>query len=245
MPVKALSFCFIVLLRLLYLMISSELWITVGQPLRGVNLMFEPLDDGIQGPHNKLIELAQARDEEAFIAIFNYYSPGIYRYLIGLVRHPEDCEELVQETFFKAWKEMSKLRQISSFKPWLYRIATNLAYDHRRRQRSHSLFLWFSFEDCEGIDDPVSFEERVAEEELVSQALHKVPWKYRACLLLEIEGKLSRGEIATVVKISEKSVGTYISYGREYFRQAYYRSEQVSSYLEKEQIILEERRPVL
>ena len=87
--------------------------------------MCEPLDDGIQGPHNKLIELAQARDEEAFIAIFNYYSPGIYRYLIGLVRHPDDCEGLVQETFFKAWKEMSKFLTSSSS---VFPVVANCAY---------------------------------------------------------------------------------------------------------------------
>jgi RNA polymerase sigma-70 factor (ECF subfamily) len=188
--------------------------------------MSESSDDGTPVPHNKLVELAQAGDPEAFTALFNCYSPGICGYVVGMVKHPEDTDELAQEIFFKAWKELPRLQQTTSFKPWLYRIATNVVHDYWRYQQSRRLFWWSSLENCEDLDDSKSFEEHVVEGELVRQALKQVPRKYRTCLLLEIEGKLSRSEIAEVVKISPPSVGIYISKARERFRQAYQGLEQ-------------------
>jgi len=183
-------------------------------------------DDGTPELQDKLVELAQAGDPEAFTALFNCYSPGIFGYVAGMVGHPEDTDELAQEIFFKAWKELPRLQQAASFKPWLYRIATNAVHDHWRYRQSRRLFWWSSLEDSKDLDDPQSFEERVAERELVKQALKQIPRKYRRCLLLEIEGKLSRSEIADVVGISPPSVGVYISKARECFRQAYQGLEQ-------------------
>lgn len=188
--------------------------------------MRESSDDGTPVPHNKLVELAQVGDQEAFTALFNCYSPGICGYVAGMVKHPEDTDELVQDIFFKAWKELPKLQQATSFKPWLYRIATNVVHDYWRYQQSRRRLWWSSLEDCEDLDDSQRFEEHVAEGELVRQALKQVPRKYRMCLLLEIEGKLSRREIAEVVKISSPSVAIYISKARERFRQAYQGLEQ-------------------
>ncbi len=182
-----------------------------------------PADDANRVPHDYLVKLAQAGSEEAFAALFSYYSSGISGYLAGLVRSPEDRDELAQETFVRAWKKLPRLRDVSRFKPWLYRIATNLAYDYRRRQKSKRRFQWLPLEDCDTLDSPGSLEERVIEEELVRQALKEVPLKYRTCLLLQIEGKLTNREIAEVVGIHENSVGTYISNARQCLLQAYNR----------------------
>lgn len=187
--------------------------------------MSEPIDDGAPMSDDKLVELAQARDADAFTALFHRYLPGICSYIAGMVSRPEDRDELAQEIFFKAWKELPKLKQATCFKPWLYRIATNVIHDYWRYKKSRGRFWWYSLEQHlesgEALDDSKSFEEWVAEEELVRQALQQVPRKFRMCLLLEIEGKLSRSEIADVVGIQMPSVGTYISKGREYFRRVY------------------------
>lgn len=196
----------------------------------GVELMQEPPDDGNEGPHDNLIKLAQARDQEAFTDLFNCYLSGICGYVAGMVRYLEDRDELVQEVFLKVWKELPKLKYVSRFKPWLYRIAANVVFDYLRYQKSRQRFWWRSLddhlEDYEGLDNSRSFEEYIAEEELIRQALRQVSPKYRQCLLLEIEGKLSRSEIAEVTGINLQSVGAYISRGREQCRQAYQRLEQ-------------------
>jgi len=82
--------------------------------------MFESPDDDTRVQLFKLIELARARDEQTFTALFNYYSPRICSYLAGMVNNLEDRDELAQETFLRAWKELPNLRHPSRFKPWLY-----------------------------------------------------------------------------------------------------------------------------
>jgi RNA polymerase sigma-70 factor (ECF subfamily) len=200
--------------------------------------MDEPSGDDASPAHlENLVRLAQAGSKEAFATLFEYYRPEIDRHLAGRVRSPEDREELALETFIKAWEELPQLRKISSFKPWLYRIAKNLAYDYGRHQKSQQRVQVVGLEECDKLDSPGNFEENLIRDELLKEALKEVPWKYCTCLVLEIEGKLTRREIAQVVDIDEHSVGTYISYGRRCLREAYHR-------LQQERDIARERRSV-
>jgi DNA-directed RNA polymerase specialized sigma24 family protein len=68
-------------------------------------------------------------------------------------------------------------------------------------------------------------EDQVAQAELVRLALTTLPPKFRDCLLLQVEGKLSRREIAEVTGLGEKSVSVYLSGARKAFLQAYQRLE--------------------
>ena|SRR5215813_1879785 len=187
--------------------------------------MHELPDDGAPMWREQFVKLAQAGDSEAFTTLFTYYRPGLCLYLRGMVRYHEDGDELAQETFLKAWKALPQLKHASKFKPWLYRIANNAACDYWRHQKSQGqpsqVSLEQHLEECEVLDDSQSLEEYVVQRDLVERALMEVPLKERNCLLLEIEGKLSRDEIAEVVEISPSSVGTYISQARAHFRQAY------------------------
>jgi RNA polymerase sigma-70 factor (ECF subfamily) len=186
--------------------------------------MSQPLDGSsfINKSSDELILLALEGNEEAFTTLYNRYTPELSRYLGGLVKNWEDRDELVVETFVKAWQKLPQLQYKDRFRPWLYRIATNLAYDHRRREKLHQWLHLEAFDDLVCLN---TFEIVIEETELAKLALQEVPWKYRTCLLLYVEGKFSKQEIAEVVKISPKSVQSYISFGREYLRKAYRRLE--------------------
>lgn len=143
-----------------------------------------PLGDSDYAALIELVRDAQAGDREAFAELFTHYSSGLGNYLVSLVNNIEDRDELAQEIFLKVWLRLHQLRQPSSFKPWLYRIATNVVSDFRRRKRLSCDTL----EDKNEIEDVEKFEEQIAEEELVKLALKKVPWKYRVCLLYNYRG---------------------------------------------------------
>jgi RNA polymerase sigma-70 factor (ECF subfamily) len=188
--------------------------------------------DSTSASLNTLVELAQAGDDKAFTTLVNHYRPMLGAYLLGLVRNIEDRDDLAQETFLKAWRELPRLKQASLFKPWLYTIATNLVRDKKRRKQFEKTGL----EEGDYHESPGRFEEMVAERELVQQALQKVKPKSRICLLLEIEGRLTIEEIAQVMDVDKRSVYTYISNARRDLRQAYNALEQ--------QYILKGRRSV-
>jgi RNA polymerase sigma-70 factor, ECF subfamily len=195
--------------------------------------MSQTPEDPVTIPHSKLVLLAQEGDEKAFTMLFNYYRPALGRYLLGLLRNTEDRDDLAQEAFFKAWKELPRLRDPSLFKPWLYTIATNLVRDKKRRKPFEKVPL----EKGDTCEAPIRFEDAVAERDLVKQALEKVRWKRRICLLLEIEGRLTLDEIAQVMGIGKRSVATYISDARQEFRQAYYELEQRQHTLRERRLV--------
>jgi RNA polymerase sigma-70 factor, ECF subfamily len=175
--------------------------------------------------HCHMVELARRGNNEAFTMLFRQYEFGIYGYLMGLIGNSEDARDLAQETFFKAWEEIPNLLDPLKFKPWLYRIARNLAYDQGRRKKR---LTWYSYEETDEkylSSSQPELGEHLAQKELIKATLAMLPWKHRECLLLQIEGGLPPSQIAEIVGISKESVSTYLCNARRQFRELYRRQE--------------------
>jgi RNA polymerase sigma-70 factor, ECF subfamily len=71
-----------------------------------------------------LVRRAQAGDREAFEMLVERYAPETYRLAAAIVGEA-DARDVVQETFVAAWQQLPRLRQESSFAPWLRRICVN------------------------------------------------------------------------------------------------------------------------
>lgn len=182
-----------------------------------------------------IVEQARAGDKLAFDTLFENYYTRICTYLAHIVGNEEEGRDLAQETFLKAWQSIRTLNNDSRFDTWLYRIATNTAIDYLRRRKFH----WSRWETIEDNDLPASMrisglEEQIAEKELIRQALAKVSLKYRACLLLQLVADFSQRQIASSLKISEKSVSIYVSRGSEQFRVAYQQLSRTSEQIMKD-----------
>lgn len=89
------------------------------------------------------------------------------------------------------------------------------------RGKQTSCQSWEKIEPEKTTDGFSRLEDCAEKAELISQALAKLPPKYRQCLLLKVVGGLEYAEIAEKVGISEASIGTYISAARRQFRAAY------------------------
>ena len=183
----------------------------------------------------EVVEQARSGDQRAFDTLFEYYNARICTYLAHIVGNEEEGRDLAQETFLKAWQAIGSMHNEACFVTWLYRIATNTAIDHLRRRK----FRWSRWEINENDDTPASMrisgpEEQVAETEHVRQALAKVSLKYRTCLLLQLVADFSQRQIATSLKISEKSVSVYVSRGSEQLRLAYQKLSQTNEQLLKD-----------
>jgi RNA polymerase sigma-70 factor (ECF subfamily) len=75
---------------------------------------------------------ARAGDEEAFRILVERHSRGIYRLAYRMTGKPEDAEDVVQETFVRAFKQLARFEARSNFSTWLYRIGFNCAIDYMR-----------------------------------------------------------------------------------------------------------------
>jgi RNA polymerase sigma-70 factor, ECF subfamily len=167
-----------------------------------------------------LVMQAKGGDVAAFEKLYRLYYNRICSYLMHTVGDEGVGCELTQETFFKAWQALPSLRNTATFTGWLYRIATNIAYDHQRHNKRRANERWSLKGDLEEVM-VVGPEEQIEAEEMLRTALASIPWKYRACLIMyHIEG-ISKQKIAAYLEIKESSVATYVSAGLEQFRQTY------------------------
>jgi len=181
---------------------------------------------------SNLVVRAQGRDQVAFEVLYERYNDRICRYLIRMVGNDGIGCELTQETFLKAWEALPGLRAPARFGGWLYRIATNCAYNYQHHAKNiHIVPLDAYTGEMEKLS-VAGPEEQVEETELLRLALARVSPTYRPCLILYVIEELPQRKIADLLKIKESSVSKYVSRGKEELRQIYHRlAKEQSTYI--------------
>ncbi len=181
--------------------------------------MSHPEEDSIRLPVVRLVERARTGDSDAFEDLYTLYFAELCGYLFGLVRNPEDARDVAQQTFLQAWWKLPSLRDVTRFKHWLYCIARNAAYDYGRKEKKPYELSWDQLAEERMLVLVSGPEERVAQAELLFQALAALPLKLRDCLLLHDIGGFSQSEIAEMMDIGVMSVRTYVSTARKRVRE--------------------------
>jgi RNA polymerase sigma-70 factor (ECF subfamily) len=147
-----------------------------------------------------------------------YHGP-VLAHLGRLVEDRATAEDLCQETFIKVLRAWESGAPIVNVGAWLYRIATNTAYDHLRRRRCiHFTSL------CDAIQSPSgahSMESRLNEQAPVQQALAQLPRQYRILLMLRDGAGHSTAEIADALGCSHNAIRLRLFRARARFRQVY------------------------
>jgi len=83
----------------------------------------------------EILRCAIAGDINAFQTLFAEFQNQLKSYLYRLLTDRNDVDDLTQDTFIKAFTRISTFNQDSALKTWIFKIATNLAYDHLRKKK--------------------------------------------------------------------------------------------------------------
>lgn len=75
-------------------------------------------------------------DVDDFLGRMSEYDGKIRTLIYGIVHERDVIEDLLQDTYLRAFRSLSSFRADSSFKTWVYRIATNVSLDHTRRRKA-------------------------------------------------------------------------------------------------------------
>lgn len=143
-----------------------------------------------------------------FESLVRAYSAELYRYAYWLCRDRFVAEDLVQETFTRAWQRWDGLRDDKAAKSWLYTIVRN---EHARLFERKRIEI----DDAQELDEIVDATGRAAYERFeMRDALEALPKPYREPLLLQVLGGFSCAEIATMMNISEGAVMTRLTRAR-------------------------------
>ncbi len=179
---------------------------------RAASLRPAPHDDGDRRTDRELVYAARVGEEAAFDLLFYRYRDGVYRLSLAITKDPQAAEEVVVDTFARAYHALARLEPDDTLRPWLYRVAINESYDHRPRGVAQTpLDL---AEELAMPDDgsPARMAERAEERRVVLAAVGALDEKHRAVVALHYLGDLPLAEIALIVGAPVGTVKSRLHY---------------------------------
>lgn len=140
-----------------------------------------------------------------FENIYNEYFPRIYFFLRKLCSDELLCEEMTQETFFRAFTAFYRFDGSCELFTWLAAIAKNTWFSYLRKNRIKTVDIELAVSASDESDTPERIISKRLEASRVRRAVEALPPKYRDVVVLRIYGELPFSQIAAMLKISENS----------------------------------------
>jgi RNA polymerase sigma-70 factor (ECF subfamily) len=167
-------------------------------------------------------------DQSNFEADAMEYAPQLYAAAMRMARNPADAEDLVQETFLKAYRAYASFEAGTNLKAWLYRILTNTYINKYRKDKRRpaeselgdveDLYLYRRIGSEQTADSARSAEDRVLDglvESDIKEAVEALPENFRVTVLLaDLEG-FAYKEIAEILDIPIGTVMSRLHRGRK------------------------------
>ncbi len=150
-----------------------------------------------------LIQNAQRGDRRAFADLVGFYWDRLYRWVFHLTHDSHLAEDIVQESFLRAFRALGSFRPGTNFQAWLFRIAHNALANHRRASRRVRQQL----PDNELVtrEGPQDLPRNREAKRHLARPVGRLPTDFRAAFLLRVEEDLSFREIAQVLNITEET----------------------------------------
>lgn len=160
-------------------------------------------------------------DFELFVRQNEY---DIFIYLWRMSGDVATAYDLSQETFLRAWQQYGKISRYTKPESWLFRVATNLAINHRTRDRRRNRNSNGSG-SSEELHDTSDAIDHVVEQDDVRMVLLEIPRGLRAVLVLHDAYGFTCAEIASMLHITQAATKMRLCRGRDEFRAKYVRQE--------------------
>jgi len=160
----------------------------------------------------------KAGDEQSFELLLRKYRTPLVNFLYRMVRDSAVAEDLAQEVFLRVYRARKEYAPSAKFTTWMFRIATNLALNSVRDNRHHLLEISMDRPVNTGGDEQPAMEvpdrKPTVEQQLVERtrsalilrAVHALPEKQRAAVLLHKYQELNYDEIARILECSESAL---------------------------------------
>jgi RNA polymerase sigma-70 factor (ECF subfamily) len=197
----------------------------------GVLLSTLKLDTSISHPDSdsELIQRAQLGDGKAFDTLVVRYQKALYYSIIRIVLNPEEANDVVQEAFIKAYRNLDNYDKQFRFYTWIYRIAVNTALNVVRRRRLKEDSLEKKSEDTQF--DPPNIDNQDTDCEIkdisqyVLRALDKLPFEMRTVFIMKVFDEMSYKEIADMLDLTVGTVMSRLNRARTILRKLLNNSE--------------------
>ena len=189
----------------------------------------ETLLDIAMSHADRLILQAQSGSEQAFNKLVSLWYKRIYNYAYKYAGSHDMAMDITQNTFIAVHHKINQLRDVNSFKPWLYRIAINCSHEELRKQRRISGISIDSTVNEDGeerkieIEDDLRYQpdaklQRQELAELILSSLQTLSEEQRLVVIMKEYEGLKFREIAEALDISENTAKSRLYYGLKHLR---------------------------
>ncbi len=170
--------------------------------------------------------MADAEREKRYENLVQAYSSWLYRYAYWLAGDSSTADDLVQETFLRAWRFLDSLKEESSAKSWL---TTILRRENARRFERKQL----EYSDVELDTIPMESIDFDTRPEIIALrvALKRLPANYREPLILQVLEGYTLEDIAEIMSLPRNTVATRLHRARQKLKQQLEKDERVSNEL--------------
>ena len=162
---------------------------------------------------SQLIEQSLSGDPEAYAPLVIQHQAMIRAVTFRMTGSPEDAEELAQDVFLRAYRQLAAFKGGSKFSTWLCKIAINLSLDWRRREsRRDGIHSKWAAEVISENNPGSGFPDDLSRR--VQAALERLPAKQRAAIVLTVYENQSHAEAAKTLGCTEATVSWRVFYAR-------------------------------
>ena len=140
---------------------------------------------------SELVRRSQQDDDRAFGELVSRYETKVYGLALKMVRNPEDAEDVLQDTFLRAYRGIKSFQGASTFSTWIYRITANSALMRLRKKQLPTV----SIEDADEREAPINIadwspgpvEQLLSQEtrHMMEEAIHSLPPEFRQVFVIQ------------------------------------------------------------
>jgi RNA polymerase sigma-70 factor (ECF subfamily) len=179
-----------------------------------------------------LVARLKAGDERAFEEVLKRYELKVFNLTRGMLRHDDDAQDALQETFLSVFRNIGRFKGDSSLSTWIYRIAVNSALMKKRKgkreERNVTIDEYMPEFDDTGHRVAVvpdwhpTVDQMLLNKELGSMLrlwIAELPADYRTVFLLRDQEELGNDEVAAILGLSVAAVKSRLHRARLYLRE--------------------------
>ncbi len=177
--------------------------------------------------------MVKLSNEELFEQKMLPHLDSLYRAALSMTRNPQDADDLVQDTFVRAFQFIDKFQVGTNARAWLFRILTNLFINRYRRikrepektsyDEMEDFFLYNRLQDAYlsgKADTPEAAVMGKIQAEAIQEAIQRLPDEYRDTVILADINELSYQEVSEILEVPIGTVRSRLSRGRRLVQRA-------------------------
>lgn len=160
----------------------------------------------------ELVEQCKINDRKAQLKLYKQYCDGMFCVAMRFLKNPDDAEDVLQESFIKAFQRIDQFKGEVTFGAWLKRIVVNRSIDflkskHQKTEELNEGYLHLAEDEDWTVEDGITIEE-------VKTAIEELPDKYKYVVKLFLLEGYDHNEISQILEISDTASRTRLLRGK-------------------------------